>query len=253
MSASGNGDGRSGLRRLDSDPRGGRAAALNAGIRAANGELVILLADDFVPAPGWLDEHLAVHRRDPRPEAAAVGPAFFPETVRVDPFARWLEDYGLLFGVSFTTCGDELPGTFFWCGNVSLKRAFLLGGPLFDERFPDAAWDDYELGLRLFERGLHVRYAPGAATVHEHPLTLSERRAVMRKAGKAAATFDSIYPRPHRWATGTDPGQPDLPLSLEAAAASMRFRLRGREADCARFFELTLQREFLAAGSTEVD
>jgi GT2 family glycosyltransferase len=216
---------------------GSRAAAFNRGILEARGELVLLCSDDFVPHAGCLEGHLAVHAARPQPQVAALGPAYFDDAVRADPFARWIEDSGELFGVSFTTAA-EIPRSFFWTANVSLKREFLLAGELFDERFPHHAWDDYELGLRLFARGLQVIYAPAASMRHDHPLTLSERRRVMREAGLSAALFDGKYPRGHRWNSDTDPATPLASLAGAALAA----RLRG---DWPAYYKLTLRREFI--------
>src|SRR5579863_6666881 len=42
---------------------GGRAAACNSGIRAACGELIVILDDDMVPFPGCLEAHLRAHPR----------------------------------------------------------------------------------------------------------------------------------------------------------------------------------------------
>ncbi len=209
---------------------GGRAAAFNGAIERATGDLVLLLVDDFVPGPALLEEHLAVHAEHPRPEVAALGPGYFPPELRGSRFRRWLEDSGELFGWSFTTAGPP-PPSFWYCANTSLKRSFLLEGRLFDERLVQEAWDDYELGLRLAERGMEVVYAPGAAAVHDHPLSLEERRRVMGNAGEAAAVFDSIYPRPHRFWSGTDPSESTLELAARAALLHARHRLLGREAD----------------------
>jgi GT2 family glycosyltransferase len=233
------------IRLIEADPSSGRAGALNAGIRAARTELVLLLADDFVPGPNLVAEHLAVHRQHPREHVAALGPALFPEAIRSDPFVRWLEDSGELFGVSFTTHADELGAAFFWAGNVSLKRGFLLAGKLFDERLAEHAWDDYELGRRLFERGMQVIYAPQAVAYHEHRLGFEERRAVMRTAGRAAAIFDSIYPRPHPWHSGTDPSAPTGPLVFAAQVARLRHLLYGREAERAQYWKHSLRHAFV--------
>lgn len=222
---------------VDAGRGAGRAASFNLGIREARGELVLLCSDDFIPFEGCLDAHLAVHSERPQPQVAALGPAYFDEQIRRDPFARWIEDTGELFGASFTT-GAEISGNFFWAANISLKRDFLLAAELFDERFPYDAWDDYEMGLRLFERGLEVIYTRAAAMRHDHPLSFEERRRVMRKAGESAAIFDAKYPRGHRWHTGTDPAVPLASLGGPALAA----RLRG---DLPGYYRLTLQREFI--------
>src|SRR5947209_498379 len=44
--------------------QGGPAAARNAAIAAATGEVLLFLDDDVVPQDGLFERHLAVHRRD---------------------------------------------------------------------------------------------------------------------------------------------------------------------------------------------
>jgi hypothetical protein len=166
--------------------------------------------------------------------------------VRRDPFARWVEDSGELFGVSFTTGPYPEIAGFFYSANSSLKRRFLLGDNLFDERItPFDAWDDYELGLRLFERGLEIQYLPGASAIHDHELSLRERREMSRKAGAAAAAFDEIYPPPHSWTTGTEPSRSTLALALGAASARSRHLVSGHMRDRDAYWRQTLEREFV--------
>jgi GT2 family glycosyltransferase len=230
---------------LDSPRETGRAGALNRGIREARGEIVLLLADDFIPAPHLVEEHLALHESDPRENVAGIGPGTFPERVRRDPFARWLEDSGDLFGVSFTTGPYPEIAGFFYSANASLKRPFLLGDNLFDDRITLEAWDDYELGRRLFARGLEIAYLPRASAIHDHDLTLRARKKQMRRSGRAAAAFDTIYPAPHSWNTETDPSRSTIALALGAAGARSRDLLgRGAE-DRAAYYRRTLEREFL--------
>jgi GT2 family glycosyltransferase len=222
------------------DVVGGRAAAWNRGIAHARGELVILLSDDFIPVPDFVEHHLRLHREDATRELIGIGPARFPDHIRRDRFARWIEDSGQLLGVSFSRLAGELPPNWFYCANTSAKRSFLIEAGGFDERFPRDACDDAEFGLRLAARGMRNAYVPGALAIHEHPLTLRERRRVMRYAGQASAIHDSIYPRPHAWNSGDD----ERPRPTWAATkwAWLRHRVRRREADHAAYYERVLER-----------
>jgi GT2 family glycosyltransferase len=232
------------LRQIDSGVYGGRAAAFNRGIREARADLVVLLAHDFVPCQGFLAAHLSAHESDPRPDFAAIGPAIFPPELRDSPFRRWLEDSGALFGVPFTS-SQPPPPDFFWCANTSLKRRHLLADDLFDERLSLTAWDDYELGLRLRARGTEIRWVPEAMAIHEHPVTVAERRDVMQDAGISAARFDAKYPRAHAWHSGTDPNTPSLRTEAMAQWARLRHALSHRESDAHTYFEKTLRAAFL--------
>src|SRR5438876_970797 len=67
--------------------QGGPAAARNAAIAAATGEVLLFLDDDVVPQDGLFERHLAVHRRDPR--AAAVGRMSAPPGAVLPPWLDW--------------------------------------------------------------------------------------------------------------------------------------------------------------------
>jgi GT2 family glycosyltransferase len=231
------------LRALDAV--GGRAAAWNRGIAEARSELVILLADDFIPVPESVEHHLRLHREDSTPELIGIGQARFPERIRRDRFARWIEDSGNLFGVSFSRLAGELPPNWFFCANTSAKRSFLLEAGGIDERFPRDACDDAEFGLRLSARGMRNAYLPGALAIHEHPLTLRERLNVMRDAGQASAIHDLIYPRPHAWNSGDD--QRARPTRAAIGYAWLRHVMRRREVDHADYYQRALERARLGA------
>jgi GT2 family glycosyltransferase len=222
------------------DAAGGRAAAWNRGMAAASGELVILLADDFVPTPELVEEHLRLHQQDPAPELVGIGPSRFPDKIRADPFARWIEDSGNLFGVSFTSLTERVPDSWFYCANTSAKRSFLLEAGGFQERFPDDCCDDAEFGLRLLARGMRSAYVPGAVAIHEHPLTLRERVDAVRRAGRAHVIHDELDPAPHPWNTG-DQARP-VPSRSSLGSSRLRAVISRRPADRERWYGLVLER-----------
>jgi GT2 family glycosyltransferase len=223
---------------------GGRAAEYNAGVAKSCGDLIGLLADDFEPCSTFVAAHLQLHEAQPEREIVSVGPALFSSEVRRAPFARWLEDSGSLFGASFTKGKPDQLQNFFYGGNAVLKRDFLASSDAFDERLPDHAVDDYELGLRLNERGMTCVYLPDAVAFHVHSVSYRERKAQMRLAGKALHTLDSIYPTGHPWNTGLATAPPvDLPKTLAAWALQLVTR---RERDQARYYRRQMQRALLA-------
>lgn len=184
--------------RVTSEGRG-RAAALNAMLGRAAGDIVLFLADDFVPDCRLVVRHLHFHERHPEPQRAAVGPGLFPALSRRSEFVRWLEDSGSVFGVPFTDPNLVLPHHFFYLGNTSVKRSLLDRAGHFDERFPFDAWDDYEMGLRLCGEGYHAGYVPKAACVHQHHVTLRERMEQVRRGGRSAAIQDRFRDFTHPW------------------------------------------------------
>ena len=79
-----------------------------------------------------------------------------------------------------------------------LKRSIFerVGG--FDVRFPTAAVEDTELGVRLADAGLALDYHPELLVLHDHPTTPAQslRRSVA--VGRSAALYNQLRPdRPH--------------------------------------------------------
>ena len=171
-----------------------RAAGYNLAATLASGDLLILLADDFEPWPELVAAHVAYHTANPDPNAVGIGPGLFPDAIRQDDFARWLEDSGQLFGVSMRRTMAVWPRTFFYGGNTSIKKSKFdaLGG--FDERFLYHAWDDYEFGLRLVASGGYTQFVAAAVATHQHAVSLEERCAGMEEAGESAWTLQQLHP-----------------------------------------------------------
>lgn len=184
--------------RLATLARGSRAAALNLGVRRSRAPLVIFAGDDIVPGTTFVESHLAYHRDHPEMEAVGIGSAVFPTCLK-DPFRDWLDASGTLFGIPFQGDATLVPPHFFFIANASVKRGLLDRAGPFNEAFPHHAWDDYEMSLRLVERGMRAGYVRGAEALHEHGLTLEERCESMRLAGESARVLQAIRPGSYGW------------------------------------------------------
>ena len=180
------------LRYIKIDKRG-RATSHNVGIQESSANLLLFLADDFVPARTLLEEHLKFHEAYPMPHVAAIGPALFSPHLEMTPFMRWLERTEHQFGVSFAGQNPVIPPDFFYAANTSLRKDFLVSAGLFDEDFPYDAVDDYEMGLRLFKHGMRTVFLPRALAYHDHQVTLEGRRSAMRR-GRPMGFFAKTFP-----------------------------------------------------------
>lgn len=180
--------------RVLSQPNRGPAAARNAGVAAAQGRWVAFLGDDTVPTPGWLAGHRQAHRqRGDVPQLAVIGYTRWHPRMRLNPFLRYINDYGLQFGYALIDNPNEVPFNFFYTSNLSLGRELLLSEP-FDLRFPYAAWEDIEASYRLHKRGMHLVYEPGAVTCHDHPTNIGRFCTRQEKAGYSAVVFYGLHP-----------------------------------------------------------
>lgn len=180
-------------------PKSGRASANNFGTSKARGELLIYLADDMLPTESFIEAHLEFHLQASNKQCSGVGPCLFPTQQRSNSFVRWLEDSGSLFGVSFTRGEPVFPAGYFNAGNTSIRRELMSAAGGFDSRFPYDAWDDYELGQRLWRMGVTTGYVPKAVAIHDHDLDVEERRLAMKKAGASAALMEQTDPGPKPW------------------------------------------------------
>lgn len=224
-----------------------RAIANNLAAAHATGELLIFLADDFDPCPDLVAAHVAYHRLNPDIDAVGIGPGFFPDCIRRDVFARWQEDSGQLFGVPMRRAGAVWPGTYFYAGNASIKKAKFdaLGG--FDERFLYDAWDDYEFGLRWTQSGGYSQFLAAAVAIHRHAVSFEERCVVLEKAGRSARVLERLHPhRSHRWPALQRGLQARRPKPDESAPTHVRIAFYTEQLDGA------FRRGYLAANGSLV-
>ena len=194
----------------------GRAAAINAGIAQARAPIVAIFADDAIPTADALAAHLHYHESNRDPMAVSIGPMLFRNELRHDPFRRWLEDSGSLFGLSMQQQFTRWPASFFYCGNCAIKRELIdqIGG--FDERFVWFTWNDYEFGLRLSAAGGYSQYVSAALAWHEHRVTLGERARVMRTGGHAARLHESFGISNRPWQAMLDSARAQRHMLLPA-------------------------------------
>jgi len=149
-------------------PNGGPAKARNAGVAAAQGDVVLFIDDDVEASPELVDEHLRSHDADA--DVVVIGPlaslSHYPQ-----PWVAW-EQAKIEAQYAAMARGDWAP-TFrqFWTGNASLERRHLLAAGGFDTTY--LRGEDVELGARLDERGIGFRFNPRAKVVHHAERSLA--------------------------------------------------------------------------------
>jgi GT2 family glycosyltransferase len=170
----------------------GFAGAMNAGIAAAQGELIAFLNNDAVPEPAWLEELRGCLGRHPRAAAATAkllssqasgvldgaGDGLTPSFL---PFVRGHgERDGSRFAAEIEVFGAS--------GTASLWRADVLRElGSFDERF-FAYYEDVDLSFRARLRGYECWFAPRAVTAHQRGGTAGDD-----------LRFTLYHPAKNRW------------------------------------------------------
>ncbi len=171
-------------------PAGGPARARNRGLEHARGELVLFLNDDVRCEPGLLDAHDRLHQK--RPGHAVMGNTrWAPECVESE-FMHWVAHHDSFYYL----IPDEMSATweYFHTMNLSVDRRWFDEGARFDEEFPDPAFEDTELGYRLWGQGLKIGLAYDAVLYHVHEFTPEQYIAKSRERGRSARRFCDLYP-----------------------------------------------------------
>jgi GT2 family glycosyltransferase len=160
-----------GLRYRRRAANGGFIAACNDGAALARGEFLVLLNNDTVPQPGWLDALLATF--DAHPDAGLVGAQL------LYPDGRLQEAGGVVFrdGSAANVGRFEAPDDpRFAClrdvdyvsgAAIAVPRALFLELGGFDTRYAPAYYEDTDLAFAIRARGLRTLVQPAARVVHD--------------------------------------------------------------------------------------
>jgi GT2 family glycosyltransferase len=173
-------------------PNRGRARACNAGIRAASGDLIVLLDDDMEASSGFLAAHAAAHR-GPAPRSV-VGAAPIVDGPGSPPFVRYMARGFRTRLERLAQPGYRLGFRDTYTGNFSAPRDLLLAVGGFDESFQVYGHEDYELALRLENAGVELMYCPDALAHQHYEKTFAgfARDGIAR--GRTAVLFAGKHP-----------------------------------------------------------
>jgi len=177
-------------------PNGGLAKARNAGLARSAGQRVILIDDDVLPLPNFVEEHLRSHAA--HATAIVRGAAINVENFDVlpAPLYSW----------------RNYSGNYFWTTNVSVPLATLRAVGGFNESFAEYGWEDIDVGLRLRFAGVKAVFNPRAIVYHYKPRPqAADVEKMVRQARAQARTAVQLARLHPHWrtylATGDNPVQ----------------------------------------------
>jgi GT2 family glycosyltransferase len=156
----------------------GRARARNAGLRAAQGELIVFLDSDMTVESNFLRAHADQHRGHPR--TVGIGHISFGPNIPSDALTGYIESRG----VHRLAPSETVPFKCFVTGNSSVRRDLLLEVGMFDEDFTAYGGEDLELGYRLHKQGVTFCYLPQAVSWHHHLRSLDQLCQLMHIYGR---------------------------------------------------------------------
>lgn len=147
------------LRRVSPESRG-RAAACNAAVAAAEGEVTIVLDDDMRVVPEFVARHRSHHPAGSR--RCVLGAVPVELEAGSTHAARYVKDK---FDLHLSRLSDPahlaLPRSFF-SGNASLRTETMRAVGGYDDSFGIYGNEDVELALRLRKAGVELGYDPEA-------------------------------------------------------------------------------------------
>jgi len=152
---------------------GGFSAAVNDGIRATDGDYVVLLNNDVEVTPGFLDSILPLFDDE---SVFSVGPRMIASSLGgLDEAPKTgLWHHGVLY-VSQSADGQDVRPILFSSGGASVyRRSMLEQLSGFDEAYSPFYWEDADLGYRAWKRGWKSLYQPASTVFHEHSATISK-------------------------------------------------------------------------------
>jgi GT2 family glycosyltransferase len=171
----------------------GAAGARNAGVEAAASELILFLNDDTPPASADLvRRHAEVHRDRPEEWHGVLGSVAWHPQAEQTPVMHWLARTGKMNDYSgLASDGGKRP--MLYAPNLSLRRSALeeVGG--FDERFWRYGWEEYDLALRLADRGFRLTFMPDLVCWHYHRYTLRDSLRRMEAVGQGASLLNRVH------------------------------------------------------------
>jgi len=204
-------------------PNRGRAAACNAGIRMARGEIVILLDDDMQPAPEFVSGHEAAHRAHPACGIIGAAPVVISESS--SPSTRYI---GTKFNghlAKLARPGYSMRLRDFYSGNFSLPRALFERAGGFDESFIEYGNEDLELSERLSRMSVPIVFSPDALAWQRYTKDFAGLARDNLSKGRTAVLLGRKHPGVLRELKIGVPAEASLPWRIARASLLWATRL----------------------------
>ena len=235
--------------RYISEPRPNISHARNAGVAGSTGDYIVFIDDDERCAPGWLDAMIDTAEQSGGDVVFGPVLAEFPDgPPSWDPSGRSLERrIALPTGSEIGLRHDpKLSGMWIGTGNSAIRRAtcFADGTPPFEPALGGSGGEDYDLFLRLSQRGRRFIWCAEAVVWEPVPASRLTTEYRLRRAFATGQHFAAITVRRAR-----HPRAMAAFVLIKAAVQwvlvsmlALRDQLRGAAASEASVFRLAMVR-----------
>jgi glycosyltransferase involved in cell wall biosynthesis len=172
--------------RLIAQQNAGPASARNAGFRVARGEVVLFMDDDILAPPELLGQHVRAHRV--RPGTVIYGRCPFVEPQPSTALFRCLDVFG--WDPAELSAEEFVRTDLVASGQLSVERSmFQIEGAVYCDDLATPAAEEFELSLRLQERGIPILLATRVIAMHNHPVVID---SICRQQFKHAAGYAEV-------------------------------------------------------------
>ncbi|MAG52440.1 MAG: hypothetical protein CMH62_00585 [Nanoarchaeota archaeon] len=164
----------------------GPAQARNKGVELSKADIILFCGDDTLFHENLLKEHYEAHMK--HKEGAVLGLCLWDENVGVNEFMRYIAPYGPQFNYSGIKDKENIGFKYFYTCNLSIGKKWF-EFERFDTSFPNAAFEDIDLGYILEKKGLKIHYCKDAIVYHSHKYDAPSFYKRMEVVGKGAQIF----------------------------------------------------------------
>ena len=201
-------------------PGATRGAAFNAGVAAAQGDAILLLAEDATPFPDLVEQHARAQRSMAPREVVVLGTWETPAAEMPLTLARVLDGADLVPGRGGLVGGQFHDGDKLHTANISMPTDVFRRSGGFDEHLADAHLDR-DLGIRLADLGYRPYYHEAARVLRGPGMDLEALRAHRLAAARGLIGFWRKHPEALEGTSLADSTVAELTATMEDNAATV--------------------------------